>query len=73
MALGEVIIYLSPSLLNSPQDQIDGSIAYELAHLVLDHAKHQRSGDARVVGLEDETEADRLATSWGFIVPRSLV
>jgi hypothetical protein len=73
VSTGDLIVYLSPSLLRKPLDQIHGTIAHELAHIVLDHAKHQRSGDARVVGLEDETEADRLATSWGFIVPRSLV
>ena len=72
--VGFLVVYLSPELLGKPQDEIEGIIAHELAHVVLQYEDVDsiRTEDARALALADEKAAYVLAESWGFRVPRSL-
>jgi len=69
-----LVVYLSPQLLDQPQDDIEGTIAHELAHVVAQYEEvdNIRTEDARASALADEKGADVLAESWGFRVPRSI-
>lgn len=51
-------IICSPSLLNMPRHVAIGILAHEFAHVFLGH-----TGEG---GLENEYEADKLASEWGF-------
>ena len=69
-----LVLYLSPQLLDRPQDEIEGIIAHELAHVARQYQDldNIRTEDALASALGDEKAADVLAESWGFRVPRSL-
>ena len=66
---GQFVLYLSPELLGKPKDELDFTIAHELAHAWLGHG--EALGDAASAE-KDEREADRVAMSWGFQMPPSL-
>jgi hypothetical protein len=75
--LGErLLLYLSPRLEAKSQREVDFTVAHEFAHVSL---RHQQPGatavppDAVVQSHEDaplEQDADRLAESWGFALPK---
>jgi len=62
------IVYLSPELLNLPEEHAQGVIAHELAHLYLRHSE-EFSKDPLGDAYRGELEADLLAESWGFTLP----
>ena len=66
--VGQIVVYLSPELLARPRNEIEGVIAHELAHVVLDHTT-PCCGATVDLALSDERAADELAESWGFLIP----
>jgi len=56
--VGDGKIYCDPRLLSMPRNVAVGTLAHEFAHLFL---RHPNVGD-----LDDEWEADALASKWGF-------
>jgi hypothetical protein len=58
-----ILIYLSPDLEQQPQEEVNFTIAHELAHAFLGHQHIKRNTPS----IEDE--ADALAVKWGFILP----
>ena len=56
-----MVVYLSPELIGKPQDEIEGVIANELAHVVLQHEEvgSTRREEALASALADEKAADR--------------
>jgi IrrE N-terminal-like domain len=75
--LGErLLLYLSPRLEAKPQSEVDFTVAHEFAHVSLGH---QQPGATRVPpdtvvqsheDVPSEQDADRLAESWGFALPK---
>lgn len=63
-----ILIYLSPNLLDYPEDQVRNTIAHELAHVVLGHSE-EPCPDAPMIGENQERQADELAAQWGFPRP----
>jgi hypothetical protein len=72
--IGHLVVYLSPELLGCPQEDIEGTIAHEFAHVVRQYqdVDSVRTENELASDLADEKAADVLAQSWGFLVPRSL-
>ena len=56
------VVVLQADLPDVPEDQVIAIIAHEFAHVVCDH----RPLDPKVSEDERESEADRVASSWGF-------
>lgn len=71
-----LLLYLSPRLEAKPQNEVDFTVAHEFAHVSLGH---QQPGATRVPpdtvvqsheDVPSEQDADRLAESWGFALPK---
>lgn len=61
--IGASLLYLSPDLEGLPQEEVDFTVAHEVAHAFLGHDNYVKNGP------EIENQADALAVEWGFILP----
>jgi hypothetical protein len=72
----QAFVYLSPSLESESQEQLDFTVAHELAHALLGHHRPDNSEATHTLGsipheeAPSEIAADKLAESWGFKRPQ---
>ena len=69
----DCLIYFSPTLEDQSQEDVDFTVAHEVAHVTLRHHVNMvlREGESGKSYLEQraEVEADRLVVAWGYSVP----
>ncbi len=67
----EIVIYLSPSLEDEPQEKVDFTVGHEFAHIYLCHHEEDESMITWIPYLDQptEVEADELVKQWGYTVP----
>jgi len=72
----EAIIYLDYSLEKKPQTEVDFSVAHEFAHALKGHFRKENmvltpeQVKAGYLNWNVEVEADELAATWGYTIPK---
>jgi hypothetical protein len=65
LSVPKILVYLSPTLEEQPQAEVDFTVAQEFAHAYLRHDQYALNTLDRKI----EDEADALVMKWGFTIP----